>query len=165
MRSEAKKAEQARREEILRALPMFLNQLLLLLSSGVILEDALTRIAAGYKELSPERANAFTRGYVTAIEESEKRGESPADGLQKMGTSSRVKELSRVSGIIAESRRSGNDLWDRLASESEALWAERKRTAMEKIRLSESKMTFPLGLLLTALVLITAAPAMLQMYI
>ncbi len=36
---------------------------------------------------------------------------------------------------------------------------------MERIKLSESKMSFPLGLLLTALILITAAPAMLQMYI
>ena len=42
---------------------------------------------------------------------------------------------------------------------------QRKRAAMERIKLSESKMSFPLGLLLTALILITAAPAMLQMYI
>ena len=56
-------------------------------------------------------------------------------------------------------------MWDKLADEGENLWAERKRIAMEKIRLSESKMSFPLGLLLIALILITAAPAMLQMYI
>lgn len=57
------------------------------------------------------------------------------------------------------------DLWDKLADEGEQLWRERKRTALEKIRLSESKMSFPLALLLIALILITAAPAMLQMYI
>jgi len=34
---------------------------------------------------------------------------------------------------------------------------------MEKIRVAETKMSFPLGLLLIALLLITAAPAMMQM--
>ena len=56
-------------------------------------------------------------------------------------------------------------MWNRLADEGEELWAERKRIAMERIRIAESKMSFPLGLILMGLVIITAAPAMMQMYI
>ena len=81
--------------------------------------------------------------------------------MPKKSTASRTDVYKRQS----ESRLSGADIWDKLARESEELWAERKRAAMERIKLSESKMSFPLGLLLTALILITAAPAMLQMYI
>ena len=77
----------------------------------------------------------------------------------------RVKELSRVTGILLESRDKGIDIWDRLAQEGETLWENRRQRALEKIKLTESKMSFPLGLLLIALIIITAAPAMLQMYI
>ena len=45
----------------MRNLPTFLNQLLLLLSSGVILEDALVRIAIGYSNFERQRANALQR--------------------------------------------------------------------------------------------------------
>lgn len=165
MKSDKRKEEQKRREEILRNLPTFLNQLLLLLSSGVILEDALVRIAIGYSNFERQRANAFTEEYVMAYEKSRRTGTSMTSCLQMMGSRSKVKEFSRVVRIISESRLSGADIWDKLARESEELWAERKRAAMERIKLSESKMSFPLGLLLTALILITAAPAMLQMYI
>ena len=67
MKSDKRKEEQKRREEILRNLPTFLNQLLLLLSSGVILEDALVRIAIGYSNFERQRANAFTEEYVMAL--------------------------------------------------------------------------------------------------
>ncbi len=165
MKSEKRTAEKIRREEILKNLPTFLNQLLLLLSSGVILEEALVRIAVGYSNLDEKRKNTFTVEYVKAFENCKKTGTSMTSGLEMLGSRSKVKEFSKVTRIIAESRISGVDVWEKLAEESQQLWAERKRMAMEKIKLSESRMSFPLGLLLTALVLITAAPAMLQMYI
>ena len=80
----------------------------------------------------------------------------------QFGRRSQVKELIRVSGIMMENMDKGNDLWDKLAEEGELLWQERKRLALEKMRVSESKMSFPLGLLLISLVLVTAGPALLQ---
>ena len=76
-----------------------------------------------------------------------------------------MKEFSRVSGILLDSRDRGTQMWDRLAEEGERLWEERRIRAMEKIKIAESKMSFPLGIMLIALIIITAAPAMLQMYI
>ena len=160
-----KKAEQQKREEILSALPTFLNQLLLLLSSGMILDEALARIALHYSEAGREQNNAFAAEYIRVYHESRKTGESMTGCLARSEAGGRVKEFSRVIRIMADSEKSGADLWNRLASESEALWAERKQAALEKIRIAESKMSFPLGLLLTALILITAAPAMLQIYL
>jgi len=43
------------------------------------------------------------------------------------------------------------------------LWEQRKKLAEERGRAAETKMAFPLAILLLVLILITAAPAMLQM--
>ena len=45
----------------------------------------------------------------------------------------------------------------------ELLWFSRKKRAAEKGRLAETKLTFPLMLLLLALVMVTTAPALLDM--
>ena len=74
-----------------------------------------------------------------------------------------VKELTRAAGIMMENLDKGTDLWEKLELEGNHLWQERKRLALEKIRIGESKMSFPLGLLLMALLLVTAGPAMMQM--
>ena len=63
MRSKNKKLQEKQQTEILYALPGFLNQLLLLTGSGMVLADALQRIADGY-ELLPQKdgINTFARG-------------------------------------------------------------------------------------------------------
>ena len=143
---------------MISSLPSFINQILLLLNSGMVLQEAMIYIAVNYKKLDRERQDTFILEYIRVYDDSMKTGESIIKGFYRLGRDSRVKELSRVAGIIADSSRRGVD-------QGEQLWRERKRTALEKIRLSESKMSFPLALLLIALILITAAPAMLQMYI
>ncbi len=160
-----RKYEEKRREEILTALPSFINQLLLLLSSGMVLQEALIKIAINYRNIPKERSNNFTMEYIRIYEDSQETGENLLKGFCRLGRESKVKEFSRVTRILTDGEQRGLDLWDKLADEGEELWAERKRIALEKIRLSESKMSFPLGLILMALILITAAPAMLQMYI
>ena len=128
LNSKEKKNLEMRREDIIMSVPTFINQLLLLLSSGMVLQEAL-KIFCNF------------------------------------GKESQVKELSRLARILQDSRERGTQLWDKLAKEGENLWAERRRRATEKIRLVDSKMSFPLGLMMLALIIITAAPAMLQMYI
>lgn len=165
MKYKDKKKEEKRRSDIIYALPSFINQLLLLLNSGMVLQEAMIYIAVSYKNMDENHYNVFIISYIKIYDDFLKTGESILKGFYRFGKDSRVKELSRVAGIIADSGQRGTELWDRLAAEGENLWAERKHIALEKIRLSESKMSFPLGLLLIALILITAAPAMLQMYI
>ena len=124
---------------MISSLPSFINQILLLLNSGMVLQEAMIYIAVNYKKLDRERQDTFILEYIRVYDDSMKTGESIIKGFYRLGRDSR--------------------------DEGEQLWRERKRTALEKIRLSESKMSFPLALLLIALILVTAAPAMLQMYI
>ena len=51
-------------------LPGFLNQLLLLVGSGMVLTDALRRIADGYMALPPKEQNYFTESFTQLWQES-----------------------------------------------------------------------------------------------
>ncbi len=165
LNSKEKKKMEKRREDIMMTVPTFINQLLLLLSSGMVLQEAMKVIAVKYGEESFNGKNYFTSAVYEIYRSTEENGESFLKRFCRFGKESRVKELSRLAGILEDSRDRGTELWDKLSLEGEAMWAERRRWAEEKIRLAESKMSFPLGLMMTALIIITAAPAMLQMYI
>ena len=75
----------------------------------------------------------------------------------------RIRELSRLSGILENGQRKGIDLTSKLELESELLWSERKNHAEVKGRAAEVKLSFPLAILLIVLIVITAAPAMMEM--
>lgn len=161
-KKEQKKAQQMWQESCTKMLPGFLSQLLLLLNSGVILSDAFRRIAERYEELPERQKNQFTNEISALQKQSQLTGENVIRLFYKKSQTSGVRELARVAGIMAASLETGADLWDKLEEQGDGLWEARKRLVMEKIRLSESKMSFPLGLLMIALLLVTAAPAMLQ---
>ena len=150
------------REDIFNTLPGFLNQLLLLMNSGLIMQDAFCHIAKNYGGLPAERQNYFTGEVHRIYENSVKNNENVIIGFYNFSRFSNVKELTRVAAVLMENRDKGTDLWEKLAEHSQTLWEERKRRALEKIRLTESKMSFPLGILLMSLIIITAAPAMMQ---
>lgn len=163
MKSKQKKLREAQRTEILYTLPGFLNQLLLLVGSGMVLTDALRRIADGYMALPPKEQNYFTESFTQLWQESARTGESLLAAFRRFSRFSHVKELNRVTGILEENQTKGSALWEKLQEQSEALWTARKQIALARIRMAESKMSFPLGIFLIALIMMTAAPAMLQM--
>lgn len=163
MKSKQKKLREAQRTEILYTLPGFLNQLLLLVGSGMVLTDALRRIADGYMALPPKEQNYFTESFTQLWQESARTGESLLTAFRRFSRFSHVKELNRVTGILEENQTKGSALWEKLQEQSEALWTARKQIALARIRMAESKMSFPLGIFLIALIMMTAAPAMLQM--
>ena len=74
----------------------------------------------------------------------------------------RISELSRLISIISESRERGTDLREKLRSEGEILWEKRKRQAEEQGKLADTKLALPLGMMLVSLLLVTAAPALMQ---
>ncbi len=164
LNSKEKKNLEMRREDIIMSVPTFINQLLLLLSSGMVLQEALKMIAVKYGE-EDKRKNYFAYSVYEIYRRTEENGEDFLKVFCNFGKESQVKELSRLARILQDSRERGTQLWDKLAKEGENLWAERRRRVTEKIRLVDSKMSFPLGLMMLALIIITAAPAMLQMYI
>ncbi len=162
MKSKVRKMQENNRQDIILTLPSFINQLLLLMNSGAPVQAAFCKIAESYESFDERRHNYFTREICNIYDSSMKNGENVINGFYNFARRSNVRELTRAASILYENQSRGTDLWEKLAEQSELLWEERKRTAMSRIRLAESKMSFPLGILLMALIIITAAPAMLQ---
>ena len=73
-----------------------------------------------------------------------------------------VKELIRIAAILTENEKRGSDVVDSLARESRYLWDERKIVAKEQGKSIDARMSYPLGLLLILLIVITMAPAMMN---
>ena len=74
-----------------------------------------------------------------------------------------VKELMRISTVLRENEKRGSDIQEKLERESEFLWDIRKTIAREQGKLIDTKMTYPLGMLLVLLIVITMAPALMTM--
>ena len=161
--SKEKKDVKQKKEQILKDLPSFINKLLLLLNSGLVLRDAVEEIIESYRLLPENERGYFKAELIRILDESNNTGESVISGIYKFSRYSGVKELNRISNILMESQNRGTDLWDKLKEQSDLVWEERKRLALEKIHTIDSKMSFPMGLMLIALIIITIAPAMISM--
>lgn len=157
-----KKKEDDIKEKIIMELPSFINELLLFLSSGMVLNEALVVIAKEYQKHKTEN-NAFADEFCKIYYDSQKAGRSFVYMFNAYGKRSQIKELSKLTNILEDGEKKGINLTEKLSELSKNLWEDRKKKSMEKIRMAETKMSFPLGLLLIALIIITAAPAMMQM--
>ena len=161
-KTKLKKQKQRQREDIILDLPSFINQLLLLMDSGLVLNEAIRRVAYEYGRLPEEQQSFFTREVAEILRRCEKSGENLINEFYAFAGRSDVKELIRTANFLYENKNRGTEIWDRLSDLSEDLWEERKRLCMERIKVSETKMSFPLGIMLISLILMTSAPALMQ---
>lgn len=83
--------------------------------------------------------------------------------FRRMAKESGIRELMRVSNIISDNIKKGVELTGKLQAESEMLWLERKKSCEERGRLAETKLTLPLMIFLMVLMIITVAPALLEL--
>ena len=88
---------------------------------------------------------------------------STASILNEFAVKNDVKELIRIATILTENEKRGSDVIESLSRESRYLWDERKTVARERGKMIDTKMSYPLGILLILLIIITMAPAMLSM--
>ena len=160
-KEKAEKAARERRDSVIRDLPSFNSQILLLLGSGLIFEEAFAKVADGYGEKS-ERSY-FENMVVEMSRKCRETNISAAKAMDIYSAKIGVREFSRIKEIILTAGYKGTDLSEKLADEGELLWNNRKKTAEERGKIAETKLSVPLALLLLALIGVTAAPAMMQM--
>ena len=163
-RSRTEKEKQEREKQVSsvsRGLPGFNDQLLLLMNSGLIFSDAFTRIAEG--RAGRKEKDDFSAILEDMLRRSRETGSSLISAMESCARGLGIREFSRLTGILADNQYKGVDLAGKLEAESEILWNQRKKTAEEKGRAAETKLSFPLAVLLLVLILVTAAPAILQM--
>lgn len=146
---------------VMRKLPAFSDNMILLLESGLVFTDAFSHISKVYAE--KEKRDAFEQMIIDVTEECKLTKEEYTSVLNRYASGMKIREFSGLCNILSENQKKGIGLVDKLRSESTALWETRKKIATERGKLAETKLSFPLSLLLVALILITAAPAFMQM--
>ena len=155
--------ESKARREIMRGLPRFCNQLFLMMNAGMILSDAFERICESYMEYGKENMTVFESELAEICEENRDHRVSTASLINEYAAKHNVKELIRIATILTENERRGSDVIESLSRESKYLWDYRQIVARESGRMVDTKMSWPLALLLILLIVITVAPAMLNM--
>jgi hypothetical protein len=148
---------------ILRSLPRFSNQLLLMLNCGMILSDSFDTIAAGYRMIPDDEKGIFEKELIGMMETYRMTDASAASLFTELAGKYSVKELMRIATILSENEKRGSDIIENLERESGYLWEARKTTAKERGKAMDTKLAYPLGMLLVVLIVITMAPAMLTM--
>jgi len=158
-----KAIEKEARESIIRELPEFINKLVLLLSAGLVLTSAFDRILESYEKRGKERKSYFYSQLLQVSVSMRETNNSMIIGLKEFSGRSGVRELTRVTNIIADNASKGAELAEKLQGESELLWLTKRKLAEEKGRLAETKMTLPLMILLLVLIMVTITPALMEM--
>lgn len=148
-------------ESVKQSLPAFNNQMLLLLHSGMIFSDAFDTISEGYAVR--EKSGYFGEVIWNLYQRSRESEKSTVTLLEECAKQMGSREFSRFVSIVADNQYKGVNLTEKLEEESRLLWDQRKKLAEEKGRMTETKLSFPLAVLLLVLILITASPAVLQM--
>jgi len=153
--------EKNAKESIIRALPEFINKIVLLLNAGLVMNSAFVKAVEDYKNFGQE-GDYFYGQMELIFKRIQETNGSMTEELRAFAKRSGVKELMRVSGIISDNISKGANLVEKLQKENEFLWFTRKKQSEEKGRLAESKLTLPLVILLLVLVMITEAPALMK---
>ena len=153
-----KKKELEKRKNSMRAeLPELLNTLVLLLSAGLVLTQAVEKIAEdggdSYLMCSLREITAKMRGSNADF----------TDEFRSFARDTGVRELIRLANIFRDNVDMGAELVSKLEQESAFMWHMSLKQVEEQGRLAESKLTFPLSLMLVALLMITCAPAFMLM--
>ena len=149
------------RRSIMRGLPRFCNQLYLMMNAGLILSDAFDTISSGYE--TNMNCSKFEKDLAELREATEGHRISTAQVINEYAVRHDVKEMIRIAAILNENEKRGSDVVESLERESRYLWDERKTVARESGKAIDTKMSYPLGLLLIVLIVITMAPALLNM--
>ena len=153
-----------KRMEIEKDFPEFICKLILLINAGLIVQSALEKIAMDYQEHCRGKTQRALYEELTAvIRNVEESGTSLIYELKNFANRCRVKEIMRFVSIVSENIHSGSTLSEKLQSEADLVWNNRKSRAEEMGRLAETKLAFPLVILLMVLIAIIITPVLMEM--
>lgn len=158
-----KKKKTEQRESVMRQLPEFVNRLVLLLNAGMVLSGAFEKSIAESLRFNRDADDYFHKKLKDIYGSIRSANGSINAEFRRFAKESGIKELIRISNIINDNISKGTELTHKLQSESELLWLDRKKRCEEKGRMAETKLTLPLVIFLMVLIVITVAPALLEL--
>ena len=163
-KSDRKRVMEERRQDISRDFPYFLDKLVMLLSAGVILTEAVYRIWGDYERFQRKtRRKVFYEELGESVRSMRNSNAAFSSELIRMSERLGVREFARLAVVLRDSLGSGNDLVSKLENESILMWRERKAAVQTLGRVADTKLVFPLMIILTVLIIIVMTPAILQL--
>lgn len=150
------------RKNILRSLPRFCNQLLLMMNAGMTLRDSFENICKSYEKGGVYDESSFETMIINSYQANKIEKKSTAHLLMDFAQTYNVKELIRIAAILDENENRGSDVIESLKKESEFLWDDRKIIARETGKMIDTKMAYPMAMLLLILIVITITPALIN---
>lgn len=152
------------KDSVMRDFPDFINKLVLLLNAGMVVTAAFEKITIDYRNRSLKSEKSHLYEEFCSMEDNIRNANSGfLSELNDIAQRSGVRDVMRFNTIIADNIDKGSALVEKLESESKILWTGRIKMAEEKGRLAETKLTFPMVLQLLVLIIITIAPAAMEM--
>jgi Flp pilus assembly protein TadB len=157
----AKKELLRERRRIERDLPEFVDALVLMLYAGSYTEAAIKRIATNYEIGSEVKGEYPLYEQIRSMRDHlEQSNVSLGQELRALAERCNIRELSRIITILTDNLDKGIALAEKLDTESTMLRYGRKRKSKEAGHIIETKLTFPMVLLLVSLLIITTGPVM-----
>lgn len=150
-------------KKIAACIPRFTNQLLLLMNAGLILSDAVKKICVSYEMIPVAERNIFESEMIRISRSNDDNSKSTASMVNDLASKYNVKELMRIAAFMNDNEKKGSNILESLSRESRYMWEDIKISAIELGKIADLKMTYPLGLLLILLIVITMAPALITM--
>lgn len=152
------------KESVARDFPDFINKLVLLLNAGMVVTAAFSKITLDYRNRSNKGEKKHLYEEFCTMEDNINNANSGfLEELNDIAQRSGIRDVMRFNTIIVDNIDKGSALVEKLQSESQILWTGRIKMAEEKGRLAETKLTFPMVLQLLVLIIITIAPAAMEM--
>ena len=155
----AEKHLKKRRMMLESELPNMIFRMILLLNAGLIAESAFAKIT----EQSAQDRNPLYRAFRDIKMSAEQKNTSFVNELYSFAKASDSADLLRFATLAYEHAGSGAELAGKLEQERDQMWNLRVTNAKAKIKEAETRLCFPLVLLLVALIIITAAPSFMSM--
>ena len=152
------------KESIVEDLPELIDKVILLLNTGMFIEAVIAKAAEDYSHGENDSRERKIL-YICLNDIIRKAYETNTPLIHEMSefaVKSGVRELIRFSAIVENNFNKGSDLAEKLEGEGALLWMGKKKLVEEKAKMAGTKLSLPLMLLLSALILITSAPMLLS---
>ncbi|MFZ5597777.1 MAG: type II secretion system F family protein [Bacillota bacterium] len=144
-----------KKRDMLIDLPVFINNLTLLLNAGLPFFSAFQESSAGHGPLYRELGTTLSEI---------KGGKSMSQAYEDLSQRCRVPEITRfVSAVLQNLNRGNSDMVYVLRSLSRECWQRRKDIAKKKGEEASSKLVFPMVMIFVAVSIIVLAPALMVM--
>ncbi|MFQ5694269.1 MAG: type II secretion system F family protein [Nitrospinota bacterium] len=149
-----------RRDAIHRALPDFLDLLIICMEAGQGIDQALVRVSRELRGSNPVFAEEL---HILNLES--KAGKPRAEALRNLYERTRVEDLKSFSAMLINAERYGVSITNSLRIFSDTLRTSRRQAAEEEAAKTVIKISFPLVLFIfPALMILVLGPAALQFF-